>query len=829
MQQFNVTGMTCAACSARVEKAVSALENVTMCSVNLLTNSMTVEGSETDENIIKAVEKAGYGASVNDNKKGTKNQKEALEDKETPVLKKRLISSLVFLVILMYFSMGHTMWNFPVPSFFEQTPVATGLIQLILSAIVIGINKRFFVSGIKAVINKAPNMDTLVAMGSGVSFVYSIWMLIQMIISPHEAQHTYLHEFYFESAAMIVTLITVGKLLEARSKGKTTNALKALLKLSPTNAVVLVDEKEISIPIEQLKKDDIFVVRPGESIPADGVVIEGHSAVDESALTGESIPVEKDINSCVSAATINQSGFIKCQVTEVGENTVLSQIIKAVSDAAASKAPIAKIADKVSGIFVPTVIAIALITVSVWLIAGESLGFSLARGISVLVISCPCALGLATPVAVMVGSGIGAKHGILFKNAAALEKAGKIGIVALDKTGTLTKGEPEVTDIICFSDIDEKELLCIALSLESKSEHPLAKAVIRYVNEQEISIKNTENFLSVPGGGVEAAIEGQKAFAGNIKYISSKISVPESIKLKTEELAQKGKTPLIFAYGNSVIGIIAVADTLKDDSSQAVSRLKEMGIRTVMLTGDNEKTALAIAKTAGIDEVIAGVLPTEKEKAIKNLQKQGTVAMVGDGINDAPALTLADIGIAIGAGTDIAIDAADVVLMNSHLSDVPAAIALSRQTLITIHQNLFWAFFYNVIGIPLAAGVWIPLFGLTLNPMFGAAAMSISSFCVVSNALRLNLVDIYKVKVRKIKQKKQKEKKQMEKTMMIEGMMCMHCEARVKKLLEALDGVTSADVSHEENKAVVHMEKEVSNETLKSCIENDGYTVTSIM
>jgi len=830
MRQFNVTGMTCAACSARVEKAVSALENVSECSVNLLTNSMTVEGSETDENIIRAVEKAGYSASVKGSGKDTKDAKEAPEDKEIPTLKKRLISSLVFLIILMYFSMGHTMWGFPVPSFFENNPIAIALLQLILTVIIMVINQRFFISGIKAVINKAPNMDTLVAMGSGVSFVYSVWMLFEMTASTIDVQHTYLHEFYFESAAMILTLITLGKMLEARAKGKTTSALKGLLKLAPATATVLIDGKEKTVPVQQLKRDDVFVVRPGESIPADGVVIDGHSAVDESALTGESIPVDKTVNSRVSAATINQSGFIKCRVTEVGENTVISQIIKAVSDAAASKAPIAKIADKVSGIFVPVVLIIAFIAVAVWLIAGESVGFSLARGISVLVISCPCALGLATPVAIMVGSGIGAKHGILFKNAEAIEKAGKISIVALDKTGTLTKGEPEVTDILTFSDINEDGLLHIAASLESKSEHPLAKAVIRHINEKGIAVKDTENFLSVPGGGVEAVIENKNAFAGNIKYISSKLSVPENVKIKADELSEKGKTPLIFAYGNSVIGIIAVADTLKEDSVQAVSRLRDMGIRVVMLTGDNEKTALAIAKTAGIDEVIAGVLPTEKEKVIKTLQKQGTVAMVGDGINDAPALTSADTGIAIGAGTDIAIDAADVVLMNSHLLDVPAAITLSRQTLKTIHQNLFWAFFYNIIGIPLAAGVWIPVFGWTLSPMFGAAAMSLSSFCVVSNALRLNLVDIYKVKVKKIKQKKikQKENKQMEKTMSIEGMMCMHCEARVKKILEALDGVTSADVSHEENRAVVHLEKEVSNETLKKCVEDEGYTVKEI-
>ncbi len=832
MRQFDVTGMTCAACSARVEKAVSQLENVQQCSVNLLTNSMTVDGNESTENIIKAVQKAGYGATPKDknNSKNTKNEKDAFEDKETPLLKKRLISSLVFLIILMYFSMGYTMWSFPVPSFFENNLIAIGLLQLLLTVIIMVINQKFFISGTKAILNKAPNMDTLVAMGSGVSFIYSVWMLFEMTQSTIEAQHAYLHEFYFESAAMILTLITLGKMLEARSKGKTTNALKGLLKLSPTTATVLIDSKEVSIPIEQLKKGDIFTVRPGESIPADGVVIEGHSAVDESALTGESIPVDKGVNSTVSAATINQSGFIKCRTTSVGEDTALAKIIQTVSDAAASKAPIAKIADKVSGIFVPAVIIIALIAVAVWLISGESVGFALARGISVLVISCPCALGLATPVAIMVGSGMGAKHGILFKNAVSLEKAGKINIVALDKTGTVTKGEPKVTDILNFSSLSEEQLLCIAGSIESKSEHPLAKAVMEYVTEKNIKLKETESFLAVAGNGLEAVIDTKKAFAGNIKYISSKITVPENIKAKAEELAENGKTPLIFAYDSSVIGIIAVADTLKEDSVQAVSRLKDMGIRVVMLTGDNEKTALAIAKTAGIDEVIAGVLPTEKEKVIKELQKQGTVAMVGDGINDAPALTSADTGIAIGAGTDIAIDAADVVLMNSHLLDVPAAITLSRQTLKTIHQNLFWAFFYNVIGIPLAAGVWIPVFGWTLSPMFGAAAMSLSSFCVVSNALRLNLVDIYKVKVKKIKQKKikQKENKQMEKTMSIEGMMCMHCEARVKKILEAIDGVTSADVSHEENKAVVHMEKEVSNEALKKCVEDDGYTVTDI-
>lgn len=827
MQQFNITGMTCAACSARVEKAVSQLENVSQCSVNLLTNSMTVEGTETTENIIKAVEKAGYGANVKGENKTEAGTNDLFEDKETPVLKKRFFSSLVFLAVLMYFSMGYTMWNFPVPAFFEHSPFATGLLQLLLTVIIMVINQKFFINGIKAVLHKSPNMDTLVAMGSGVSFLYSVWMLFEMTQYTADAAHSYLHEFYFESAAMILTLITLGKMLEAKSKGKTTNALKGLLKLSPTAATVLENGKEITVPIEQLKVGDIFVVRPGESIPADGIVIEGHSAVNESALTGESIPVEKEANSKVSAATINQSGFIKCKATSVGADTALSKIIQTVSNAAATKAPIAKIADKVSGIFVPVVLIIALICCVVWLIAGQTIGFALARGISVLVISCPCALGLATPVAIMVGSGIGAKNGILFKNAETLEKTGKVNIVALDKTGTVTKGEPEVCDIFPMNGFDENTLLSLAGSIEIKSEHPLAKAVVKYVNEKNILLQEAQNFMSLPGNGVAASINGKEVLAGSIKYVSSQVNLPKTAINTSEKLASEGKTPLAFAVEKTLVGIIAVADAIKADSKDAVRRLKAQGLRVIMLTGDNEKTARAIAKAAEIDEVIAGVLPDEKEKILKDLQKDGTVAMVGDGINDAPALTRADTGIAIGAGTDIAIDAADIVLMNSHLRDVPAAVTLSRQTLKTIHQNLFWAFCYNILGIPLAAGVFIPVFGWALNPMFGAAAMSISSFLVVSNALRLNFTDIYSAKVKKRKIKTQENKK-MEKTMLIDGMMCMHCSSRVKKVLEELEGVETAMVSHEENKAVVTLNKDLADETLKKCVEEQGYTVTEI-
>lgn len=830
MEQYNVTGMSCAACSARVEKAVSKVDGVTACSVSLLTNSMGVEGTASEAAIIEAVKNAGYGASKKsaDAEKPQPEAVDSLEDKETPVLKKRLFASIGFLIILMYISMGHTMWNFPLPEILASNHVAIGLLQLLLSAIIMVINQKFFISGIRSVIHGAPNMDTLVALGSGASFVWSVYTLFEMTAAEtHAEAMEYMHGFYFESAAMILTLITVGKMLEARSKGKTTDALKGLMKLAPKTATVIRDGKEISVAVSQVKKGDIFAVKPGESIPVDGIVIEGTSAVDESALTGESIPVDKAEGDTVSAATINQSGYIKCEAARVGEDTTLSQIIKMVSDAAATKAPIAKAADKVSGIFVPVVIAIATVTVIGWLIAGESIGFALARGISVLVISCPCALGLATPVAIMVGSGMGAKNGILFKTASSLESAGKVSIVALDKTGTITSGTPVVTDIIPFG-TSENELLKAAFSLERKSEHPLAKAIISKAEEIGISFDEVENFKALPGNGLTARLGESTLTGGSLKYIESKTKISDNEKEKALSLAEKGKTPLLFAKDGKALGIIAVADTVKEDSPEAIRQLKNMGIRVVMLTGDNEKTANAIGKTAGVDEVIAGVLPDGKEAVIRRLMKQGKVAMVGDGINDAPALTRADTGIAIGAGTDIAVDAADIVLMKSRLSDVPAAIRLSRATLRNIHQNLFWAFMYNTLGIPLAAGLFIPLFGWELNPMFGAAAMSLSSFCVVSNALRLNLFKIHSDKKDKKIKVKVKEIKNMEKTMKIEGMMCGHCEARVKKTLEGIEGVDFADVNHETDTAVVTLKAEVADEVLRNTVEEQGYTVIEI-
>ncbi len=829
MEQYNVTGMSCPACSARDEKAVAKVPGVSSCSVSLLTNSMGVEGTASAAEIIAAVENAGYGASPKSDgikTESPKNGEEMLRDKETPVLKKRLIASVGFLAVLMYFSMGHMMWNFPLPEFFESNPVANGLVQLLLTVIIMVINQKFFISGIKSVLHGAPNMDTLVALGSGASFVWSVYALFEMTAAESNADAmVWMHEFYFESAAMILTLITVGKMLEARSKGRTTDALKGLMKLAPKTATVIRDGKEITVPISQVTKGSVFVVKPGESIPVDGVIIDGESAVDESALTGESIPVDKVKGDSVSAATINRSGYLKCEAVRVGEDTTLSQIIKMVSDAAATKAPIAKAADKVSGIFVPAVITIAIITTVIWLIAGESIGFALARGISVLVISCPCALGLATPVAIMVGSGMGAKNGILFKTASSLETAGKVSIVALDKTGTITSGTPVVTEIIPCG-IDENELLGIAYSLEKKSEHPLAKAIVEKAQEKNLTSAETEEFEVLPGNGLRAKIGKSKIIGGNLKFVEKTTDIPNDIKKKAEKLSEEGKTPLFFSKNGIISGIIAVADTLKDDSPEAIKQLKNMGIKVVMLTGDNEKTAKAIGKLAGVDEVIAGVLPDGKESVIRNLMKQGKVAMVGDGINDAPALTRADIGIAIGAGTDIAIDAADIVLMKSRLSDVPAAIRLSRATLRNIHQNLFWAFMYNIIGIPLAAGLFIPIFGWKLNPMFGAAAMSLSSFCVVSNALRLNLFKIHSDK--KDKKIKTKEKKAMTKTMKIEGMMCGHCEARVKKTLEAIPEVESAEVSHENDSAVVTLNAPLADEVLKSAVEAQDYKVVEI-
>ena len=835
MEQYTVTGMSCAACSARVEKAVSKVPGVTACSVSLLTNSMGVEGTASQADIIKAVVDAGYGASVKGEETAAASasyqaEEEALADHETPVLKKRLLASLGFLMILMYFSMGHMMWGWPVPAFFENNHVAMGLLQLLLAAIVMVINQKFFISGFRGLLHKAPNMDTLVALGSGASFVWSTYALFALsdaqLRGDMDGVMTYMHEFYFESAAMILTLITVGKMLEARSKGKTTDALKGLMKLAPKTAVVLRDGKETTVPIAQVRKGDVFVVRPGENIPVDGVVLEGSSAVNESALTGESIPVDKETGDLVSAATVNQSGFLRCEATRVGEDTTLSQIIKMVSDAAATKAPIAKIADRVSGVFVPAVITIAVLTTFGWLLLGETLGFALARGISVLVISCPCALGLATPVAIMVGNGMGAKNGILFKTAVSLEETGRVEIVALDKTGTITKGEPVVTDLLPAEGATEMELLSMAGSLEKKSEHPLAKAVLKKAEEEPVTISEVSEFTALPGNGLSGRLNGEELLGGNLTFISSRVTVSETIKKEAQTLAGEGKTPLFFAKGGRLAGIIAVADTIKEDSPKAVKELQNMGIHVVMLTGDNERTAKAVGAQAGVDEVIAGVLPDGKESVIRSLKSKGKVAMVGDGINDAPALTRADIGIAIGAGTDVAIDAADVVLMKSRLSDVPAAIRLSRATLRNIHENLFWAFFYNIIGIPLAMGVWIPLFGWQLNPMFGAAAMSLSSFCVVTNALRLNFFDMYRSdRDKKIKEKKKKETRTMEKTLKVEGMMCEHCEARVKKALEAVPGVESAVASHKDGTAVVTLSQDVPYETLKKAVEDQDYKV----
>lgn len=838
MEQYTVTGMSCAACSSRVEKAVSKVPGVTSCSVSLLTNSMGVEGSAEAKDIIQAVENAGYGASLKGASESTHNStavndEEVLKDKETPVLKQRLISSLGFLIVLMYFSMGHMMWGWPVPAFLAENHVAMGLLQLLLTVVIMVINQKFFISGFKSLFHRAPNMDTLVALGSGAAFVYSTYALFAMTDAQMKGDMAgvmaYMHEFYFESAAMILTLITVGKMLEARSKGKTTDALKSLMKLAPKTAVLIKNGEEQVVPIEQVKKGDIFVVRPGENIPVDGMIIEGSSAVNEAALTGESIPVDKEPGDLVSAATVNQSGYIRCEATRVGEDTTLYQIIRMVSDAAATKAPIAKVADKVSGIFVPAVITIAVITTFIWILAGQTFGFALARGISVLVISCPCALGLATPVAIMVGNGMGAKHGILFKTAVSLEEAGKVQVVALDKTGTITSGEPKVTDMIPADGIEEEELLAMAYALEKKSEHPLAKAILRKGEETGIKAAEVDDFQALPGNGLSAFLDGVECIGGNLTFVSSKTEVAGAMKQKAEQLAEQGKTPLFFARGGKLIGIIAVADVIKEDSKEAVEELKNMGIHVVMLTGDNERTAKAIGSQAGVDEVIAGVLPEGKESVIRKLKEKGKVAMVGDGINDAPALTRADIGIAIGAGTDIAIDAADVVLMKSRLLDVPVAIRLSRATLKNIHENLFWAFFYNVVGIPLAAGIWIPIFGWQLNPMFGAAAMSLSSFCVVSNALRLNFFNLRDAsKDKKIKVKEKKENKEMKKTLTIEGMMCGHCEARVKKCLEAVAGVAEAEVSHEAGTAIVTLESDVADDVLKKTVEDQDYKVISI-
>ena len=837
MEQYTVTGMSCAACSARVEKAVSHVSGVTSCSVSLLTNSMGVEGTADPQAVIAAVQAAGYGASLKGAAQESPDiaqQEDALADHETPVLKRRLIASLGFLIVLMYFSMGHMMWGWRLPAFFDDNHVAMGLVQMLLTIAVMVINQKFFINCFKSLFHGSPNMDTLVALGSTASFGYSTYALFAMtgaqVRGDMTAVMSYMHEFYFESAAMILALITVGKMLEARSKGKTTDALKSLMKLAPQTAVLVRGGQEVTVPIAQVRRGDIFVVRPGENIPVDGVILEGESAVNESALTGESIPVDKTVGDSVSAATSNQSGFLRCEATRVGEDTTLSQIIKMVSDAAATKAPIAKVADKVSGVFVPTVITLAVLTTAVWLFCGKPIGFALARGISVLVISCPCALGLATPVAIMVGNGLGAKNGILFKTAVSLEETGKTEIVALDKTGTITRGEPRVTDIVPADGLSEHDLLTLAAALEKRSEHPLARAVLHRADEEKLSIAEVSDFRALPGNGLTATLCGEELLGGNLSFISTKAQIPSDLRMKAESLAEEGKTPLFFAKGGRLAGIIAVADVMKEDSPAAIAALRNMGIRVVMLTGDNERTARAIGRQAGVDEVIAGVLPEGKENVIRTLQKKGKVAMVGDGINDAPALTRADIGIAIGAGTDVAIDAADVVLMKSQLSDVPAAIRLSRATLRNIHENLFWAFFYNVIGIPLAAGVWIPLFGWTLNPMFGAAAMSLSSFCVVSNALRLNLFKLHDAgKDKKIKSKKHhQEENKMEKTMKIEGMMCGHCEAAVKKALEAVDGVASAEVSHTSGTAVVTLSKPVDNAVLKKAVEDKDYTVTDI-
>lgn len=832
MKKFNVTGMSCAACSSRVEKAVSKVEGVQSCSVSLLTNSMGVEGSASDESIIAAVEKAGYGASVAGAEKKQSAETDQLKDKDTPVLMHRLIASVGFLVVLMYISMGHMMWGWPLPAFFADNHIAMGLAQLLLCVIIMVINQKFFISGFKGLIHRSPNMDTLVALGSGASFVYSVYALFAMtdaqVKGNAELVMSYMHEFYFESAAMILTLITVGKMLEAHSKGKTTNALKALLNLAPKKATLLIDGKETEVTVDKVKKGDVFVVRPGESIPVDAEITDGSTAVDESALTGESIPVDKTVGDSVSAGTINKSGFIKCSATAVGEDTALSQIIKMVSDAAATKAPVAKIADKVSGVFVPAVIVIALITIAVWLLCGQTVGYALARGISVLVISCPCALGLATPVAIMVGNGMGARKGILFKTAASLEEAGKTQIAVLDKTGTITKGEPKVTDIIPF-EITENELLKYAYSIEAKSEHPLAKAVIAKAQEIGLVPYEITDFKAESGNGLSGEYNGEKIIGGSKKYISSIIGISNDILSKADKLSEEGKTPLFFMLDNKLLGIIAVADVIKEESPKAIKQLQNMGIKVVMLTGDNERTAKAVGKLAGVDEVIAGVMPDGKEKVVAELKKQGKVLMVGDGINDAPALTRADIGMAIGSGTDIAIDAADVVFMKSKLTDVPAAVRLSRKTLRNIQENLFWAFIYNVIGIPLAAGVWIPLLGWQLNPMFGAAAMSLSSFCVVTNALRLNFFDITNPKKdRKIKYKSKKDDNAMTKTMKIDGMMCSHCEGRVKQSLEGLAQVSQAEVSHEKGTAVVTLTAEVSNDVLKKTVEDQGYNVISI-
>lgn len=889
MKQYTVTGMSCAACSSRVEKAVSKVPGVTACSVSLLTNSMGVEGDVPPETVIHAVEDAGYGASLKGQGTAAQAQsaseaEDALKDRETPVLKHRLIASLGFLAVLMYMSMGHMMWGWPLPHFMDGNHVAMGLLQLLLAGIIMVINQKFFISGFKGLLHRAPNMDTLVALGSGASFIYSTYALFAMTDAQLKGNDTavmsYMHEFYFESAAMILALITVGKMLEARSKGKTTDALKGLMKLAPKTAVIIRDGVETKVPIEEVKKGDVFVVRPGENIPVDGVVLEGASAVNEAALTGESIPVDKAQGDPVSAATVNQSGYLRCEATRVGEDTSLSQIIRMVSDAAATKAPIAKIADRVSGVFVPAVITIAVVTTIVWLLAGQTFGFALARGISVLVISCPCALGLATPVAIMVGNGMGAKNGILFKTAVSLEETGKMDIVALDKTGTITSGEPRVTDVIPSGGVTEKELVSLALSLEKKSEHPLAKAVLLYAKEQQVDAPEAADFQALPGNGLSGTLDGASLAGGSFSYISGHTTVSAQEQASFERLAAEGKTPLCFMKNGRLAGMIAVADVIKEDSPQAVKELQNMGIRVVMLTGDNERTARAIGAQAGVDEVIAGVLPDGKESVIRSLKEQGRVAMVGDGINDAPALTRADIGIAIGAGTDIAIDAADVVLMKSRLSDVPAAIRLSRATLRNIHENLFWAFFYNVVGIPLAAGLWYPIFGWKLNPMFGAAAMSLSSFCVVTNALRLNLFKMHDASkdhpmrkraekaankggekaenagavrmgagdtrsigqtangnetVSKEMQKSENQKNNinmegitMTKTMNIEGMMCGHCEARVKKALEALAGVESAEVSHEKGTAVVSMSADVADDTLKEAVEAQDYKVDSI-
>ena len=857
MKQYIVTGMSCAACSSRVEKAVSKVEGVENCSVSLLTNSMGVEGTASDEAVIKAVEDAGYGASLKtshtaSDKSGTSqksgsqgmyaSQDDMLKDRVTPVLKKRLITSVGFLIVLMYISMGHMMWGWPLPSILEGNHVAMGLIQMLLTIIIMVINQKFFISGFRGLLHKAPNMDTLVALGSGAAFVYSTYALFAMtdaqVRMDMDGVMHYMHEFYFESAAMILTLITVGKMLEAHSKGKTTDAIKSLMKLAPKTANIIRDGSELNVPVENVKKGDIFIVRPGENIPVDGIVVEGSSAVNEAALTGESIPVDKSAGDNVSAATLNQSGFLKCEASRVGEDTTLSQIIQMVSDAAATKAPIAKIADRVSGVFVPAVITIALITIAVWLIAGQSVGFALARGISVLVISCPCALGLATPVAIMVGNGMGAKNGMMFKTASSLEETGKIDIVAIDKTGTITSGEPKVTDIICADGFGKNDLLENAYSIEMLSEHPLAKAVTGYVKDNKRDIFNKKynitEFQALAGNGLSGINGEDKITGGSLKFMSNTVNVPKEMDKKAQELAEQGKTPLLFAKNDKLLGIIAVADVIKEESGQAVKELHDMGVRVVMLTGDNERTAKAIGRQAGVDEVIAGVLPDGKETVIRKLKESGKVAMVGDGINDAPALTRADIGIAIGAGTDIAIDAADIVLMKSRLTDVSAAIRLSRATLRNIHENLFWAFFYNIIGIPLAAGVWIQLFGWTLNPMFGAAAMSLSSFCVVTNALRLNLFKVYdashdRKRVKKHdNNKNSKGEKNMEKTLNIEGMMCGHCEARVKKALEALAQVDEAVVSHESGTAVVKLNVDVDNAVLKEAVEAQDYKVTGI-